>query len=146
MTNEPYGFRLSLTLHFAPRRSNGINGGTLIPTPFTKPPSAREGRGVLMSVNEPVGVCGFITPWNFPLAMITRKVGPAIAAGCPSVVKVRRVPVVTHFYALSPFFDSINTSSLTRLSSLFAAFRVDTAFCHRPNGDGEESRHTRRGF
>lgn len=36
---------------------------------------------------EPVGVCGIITPWNFPAAMITRKVAPAIAAGCSVVIK-----------------------------------------------------------
>ncbi len=36
---------------------------------------------------EPVGVCGAITPWNFPLAMITRKAGAALAAGCPMVLK-----------------------------------------------------------
>jgi len=36
---------------------------------------------------EPVGVCAAITPWNFPAAMITRKAGPALAAGCPMVVK-----------------------------------------------------------
>ncbi|KAH7367718.1 succinate-semialdehyde dehydrogenase [Plectosphaerella cucumerina] len=36
---------------------------------------------------EPVGVCALIAPWNFPAAMITRKVGPALAAGCTTVVK-----------------------------------------------------------
>ncbi|HEU5437482.1 MAG TPA: NAD-dependent succinate-semialdehyde dehydrogenase [Telluria sp.] len=36
---------------------------------------------------EPIGVCAAITPWNFPAAMITRKVGPALAAGCPIIVK-----------------------------------------------------------
>jgi len=36
---------------------------------------------------EPIGVCAAITPWNFPAAMITRKVGPALAAGCPIVLK-----------------------------------------------------------
>ncbi|XP_044719956.1 aldehyde dehydrogenase family domain-containing protein [Hirsutella rhossiliensis] len=36
---------------------------------------------------EPVGVCGLITPWNFPAAMITRKIGPALAAGCTVVCK-----------------------------------------------------------
>ncbi|MFT4065457.1 NAD-dependent succinate-semialdehyde dehydrogenase [Paraburkholderia sp.] len=41
----------------------------------------------LVVVKEPVGVCAAITPWNFPNAMITRKVGPALAAGCPIVVK-----------------------------------------------------------
>jgi succinate-semialdehyde dehydrogenase / glutarate-semialdehyde dehydrogenase len=41
----------------------------------------------LVVTKEPVGVCAAITPWNFPAAMITRKVGPALAAGCPIVVK-----------------------------------------------------------
>ncbi|WP_206956374.1 NAD-dependent succinate-semialdehyde dehydrogenase [Trinickia acidisoli] len=41
----------------------------------------------LVVVKEPIGVCAAITPWNFPAAMITRKVGPALAAGCPFVVK-----------------------------------------------------------
>ncbi|MBY4947308.1 NADP-dependent succinate-semialdehyde dehydrogenase [Cupriavidus respiraculi] len=41
----------------------------------------------LVVVKEPVGVCAAITPWNFPLAMITRKVGPALAAGCAMVLK-----------------------------------------------------------
>jgi succinate-semialdehyde dehydrogenase/glutarate-semialdehyde dehydrogenase len=38
-------------------------------------------------IRQPVGVCAAITPWNFPIAMITRKVGPALAAGCTVVVK-----------------------------------------------------------
>ncbi|MBB3294504.1 succinate-semialdehyde dehydrogenase/glutarate-semialdehyde dehydrogenase [Mitsuaria sp. BK045] len=38
-------------------------------------------------IKQPVGVCAAITPWNFPLAMITRKVAPALAAGCPVVIK-----------------------------------------------------------
>lgn len=41
----------------------------------------------MMSIKQPVGVCAAITPWNFPIAMITRKVGPALAAGCTVVVK-----------------------------------------------------------
>jgi succinate-semialdehyde dehydrogenase / glutarate-semialdehyde dehydrogenase len=41
----------------------------------------------LVVIKQPVGVCGAITPWNFPAAMITRKVGPALAAGCTVVVK-----------------------------------------------------------
>ncbi|MCA1938034.1 MAG: NAD-dependent succinate-semialdehyde dehydrogenase, partial [Dechloromonas sp.] len=41
----------------------------------------------LLVVKQPVGVCAAITPWNFPLAMITRKVAPALAAGCTVVVK-----------------------------------------------------------
>lgn len=49
-------------------------------------PSSTLGN-TLMSVKEPVGVCGIITPWNFPAAMITRKVAPALAAGCAVVIK-----------------------------------------------------------
>jgi succinate-semialdehyde dehydrogenase/glutarate-semialdehyde dehydrogenase len=41
----------------------------------------------LLVIKEPIGVCAAITPWNFPIAMITRKVAPALAAGCVVVVK-----------------------------------------------------------
>ncbi|WP_442595505.1 NAD-dependent succinate-semialdehyde dehydrogenase [Parapusillimonas sp. JC17] len=41
----------------------------------------------LMALKQPIGVCAAITPWNFPAAMITRKVGPALAAGCTMIVK-----------------------------------------------------------
>ncbi len=49
------------------------------------PSHARDKRIVVLK--EPIGVVGCITPWNFPIAMITRKVGPALAAGCTVVVK-----------------------------------------------------------
>ncbi len=48
---------------------------------------AENGLSRVLTMQQPVGPCLFITPWNFPLAMGTRKVGPAIAAGCTSVVK-----------------------------------------------------------
>ena len=51
----------------------------------TLPATATNKR--LMTIRQPVGVCTAITPWNFPLAMITRKCAPAIAAGCTVVVK-----------------------------------------------------------
>src|ERR1700753_503600 len=41
----------------------------------------------LLAITQPIGVCGAITPWNSPNAMITRKVSPALAAGCPVVLK-----------------------------------------------------------
>jgi len=41
----------------------------------------------LVVIKQPVGVCGLITPWNFPAAMITRKAAPALAAGCTVVIK-----------------------------------------------------------
>jgi len=45
------------------------------------------GAGRVLTMQQPIGPCLFITPWNFPLAMGTRKIGPAIAAGCTMVVK-----------------------------------------------------------
>src|SRR5690606_7879050 len=54
-------------------------GGSTIPSP------ASDRRIIVLK--EPVGVCGIITPWNFPNAMITRKVAPALAAGCTVVIK-----------------------------------------------------------
>ena len=53
--------------------------GDVIPTPS---PDRR-----LIVLKQPVGVCAAITPWNFPAAMITRKAGPALAAGCTMVLK-----------------------------------------------------------
>ncbi len=46
-----------------------------------------EGTGRMVISQRPVGPCFFITPWNFPLAMATRKIAPALAAGCTVVVK-----------------------------------------------------------
>ena len=51
----------------------------------TIPPTTADKR--LVVIKQPIGVCAAITPWNFPLAMITRKVAPALAAGCTVVVK-----------------------------------------------------------
>ena len=53
--------------------------GETIPT---QRPDAR-----LLAIKQPIGVCGAITPWNFPCSMITRKVSPALAAGCTVVLK-----------------------------------------------------------
>jgi succinate-semialdehyde dehydrogenase / glutarate-semialdehyde dehydrogenase len=49
-------------------------------------PSPASDKRIVVT-KEPIGVCAAITPWNFPAAMITRKVGPALAAGCPIIVK-----------------------------------------------------------
>ena len=48
---------------------------------------AHQGDKRIIVTKEPIGVVGAITPWNFPAAMITRKAGPALAAGCPIVLK-----------------------------------------------------------
>ncbi len=49
----------------------------------------------LAVLRQPIGVCAAITPWNFPLAMITRKVAPALAAGCPVVIKPAELTPLT---------------------------------------------------
>ena len=48
---------------------------------------APTGVGRVLVMKQPIGPCYFITPWNFPMAMGTRKIGPAVAAGCTMVVK-----------------------------------------------------------
>ncbi len=49
-------------------------------------PMSQKGKRIIV-LKEPIGVCAAITPWNFPSAMITRKAAPALAAGCPVIVK-----------------------------------------------------------
>ncbi|KAI9012976.1 succinic semialdehyde dehydrogenase [Gaertneriomyces semiglobifer] len=53
--------------------------GTILPSPSPKKQ--------MFAVLDPVGVCGLITPWNFPHAMLARKIAPALAAGCTVVIK-----------------------------------------------------------
>ncbi|KAI4333264.1 hypothetical protein L6164_018096 [Bauhinia variegata] len=57
------------------------------------PPPLSDRR--IFVLKQPVGVVGAITPWNFPLAMITRKVGPALACGCTAVVKPSELTPLT---------------------------------------------------
>ncbi|BAO81235.1 NAD-dependent aldehyde dehydrogenase [Serpentinimonas raichei] len=63
-----------------------VNGETL--------PQFDQNRRLLV-LKQPIGVCAAITPWNFPLAMITRKVAPALAAGCPVIVKPAELTPLT---------------------------------------------------
>ena len=63
-----------------------VNGETL--------PTFDNNRRLLV-LKQPIGVCAAITPWNFPLAMITRKVAPALAAGCPVIIKPAELTPLT---------------------------------------------------
>lgn len=59
-----------------------------------------EGTGRMIVTQHPVGPCYLITPWNFPLAMATRKIAPALAAGCTVVIKPATLtPLTTLFFA-----------------------------------------------
>ncbi len=57
-----------------------------------------EGTGNILFSHLPVGPCYFITPWNFPLAMATRKIAPALAAGCTVVIKPAQLTPLTTIY------------------------------------------------
>ena len=63
-----------------------VNGETL--------PTYDNNKRILV-LRQPIGVCAAITPWNFPLAMITRKVAPALAAGCPVIIKPAELTPLT---------------------------------------------------
>lgn len=61
---------------------------------------APEGTIQIVTRRKPVGPCLLITPWNFPLAMATRKVGPAVAAGCTMVLKPAKLtPLTSQYFA-----------------------------------------------
>ncbi|GGA72913.1 NAD-dependent succinate-semialdehyde dehydrogenase [Pseudoclavibacter endophyticus] len=57
-----------------------------------------EGTGTMIVSKHPVGPCFLITPWNFPLAMATRKIAPALAAGCTVVIKPASLTPLTTLY------------------------------------------------
>src|ERR671927_420887 len=66
--------------------------------------TAPNGIGRLITMRQPVGPCYAITPWNFPMAMGTRKIGPAIAAGCTMVIKpAQQTPL--SMYALTQILE-----------------------------------------
>jgi succinate-semialdehyde dehydrogenase/glutarate-semialdehyde dehydrogenase len=77
----------------APASSNGLpkrpSASTARPCRQFDPNATPDGAA------QPIGVCAAITPWNFPLAMITRKVAPALAAGCPVIIKPAELTPLT---------------------------------------------------
>jgi succinate-semialdehyde dehydrogenase/glutarate-semialdehyde dehydrogenase len=93
---------------------------------------APGGSGRLLVMHQPVGPCLFITPWNFPMAMATRKIGPAIAAGCTMVVKPAQLTPLSTL-ALAAIFEAcglppgvlnvVTSSSASRVSEPLLADR-----------------------
>ena len=59
------------------------------------------GGTTLLTRRAPVGLSVVITPWNYPLAMATRKIAPALAAGCPVVIKPPALTPLTTYYAVT---------------------------------------------
>ncbi|MGI9084670.1 MAG: NAD-dependent succinate-semialdehyde dehydrogenase [Aeromicrobium sp.] len=68
--------------------------------------TAPNGATRLLTLRQPVGPCLMITPWNFPLAMGTRKIGPAIAAGCTMVVKPASLTPLTMLWLAQVLADA----------------------------------------
>ncbi len=93
--------------------------------------TAPDGRSRLLTMKQPVGPTLMVTPWNFPLAMGTRKIGPAVAAGCTMVVKPARQTPLT-MLALAGLFEEVglprgvlNVVTTTRTEELVGTLMAD---------------------
>ncbi|WP_345154823.1 NAD-dependent succinate-semialdehyde dehydrogenase, partial [Arthrobacter ginkgonis] len=77
-----------------------------------------EGKNKILVQRKPVGPCLLITPWNFPLAMATRKVGPAVAAGCTMVLKPAKLtPLTSQLFAATLLEAGLPAGVLNVVSS-----------------------------
>lgn len=90
-----------------------------------------EGTGRMVVSQRPVGPCFFITPWNFPLAMATRKIAPALAAGCTVVVKPPELTPLTTLAFVALLEEAglpagvVNVVTTTRSSALSGPIIAD---------------------
>ncbi|NKX53287.1 NAD-dependent succinate-semialdehyde dehydrogenase [Arthrobacter mobilis] len=81
-----------------------------------------EGRNKILVQRKPVGPCLLITPWNFPLAMATRKVAPAVAAGCTMVLKPAKfTPLTSQLFAATMLEAGLPAGVLNVVSSASAS-------------------------
>jgi succinate-semialdehyde dehydrogenase/glutarate-semialdehyde dehydrogenase len=94
-------------------------------------PAASGSQRVLV-LKQPVGVCAAITPWNFPNGMITRKLGPALAAGCTMVVKpAAQTPLSALALAVLAERAGVPKGALSIITSNEPE-AVGEEFCHNP--------------
>lgn len=94
-------------------------------------PTTMKGKRYI-TIQQPVGVAAAITPWNFPIAMITRKVGPALAAGCTVVVKPsEETPLSALAIAKLAYEAGVPADALRIVTSLNAP-AIGTLFCEDP--------------
>lgn len=90
-----------------------------------------EGTGNMVVSQRPVGPCLFITPWNFPFAMATRKIAPALAAGCTVVIKPPALTPLTTMYFVKILEEAglpagvVNVVQTARSSALSAPILAD---------------------
>ena len=81
-----------------------------------------EGKNKILIQHKPVGPCLLITPWNFPLAMATRKVAPAVAAGCTMVLKPAKLtPLTAQLFAQTMLDAGLPAGVLNVVSSSSAS-------------------------
>lgn len=93
---------MGIPVHFAKgiQVSGPIHGLSLFADLATTMEEVKQHEDGYIVVREPIGVCAFITPWNFPLFQVVAKVGPAIAAGCTTVLKPsEQTPLCTYIFA-----------------------------------------------
>lgn len=94
-------------------------------------PTFATGKRVL-TLRQPVGTCAAITPWNFPLAMITRKVAPALAAGCSIVVKPAEATPLSALALEHLAAKAGVPQDLFRVTPGFRSSEVGDLFCTHP--------------
>lgn len=88
----------------------------------------------VVTIKQPVGVAGLITPWNFPAAMVTRKVGAALAAGCPSILKpAAETPLTAIALAELARRAGLPTGSFTVVTTLAHTFEVGKVLTQHPD-------------
>ena len=91
-----------------------------------------EGTGHIVVSHQPVGPSFLITPWNFPLAMATRKIAPAIAAGCTSIIKPAALTPLTTMYFVKTLEDAgVPAGVVNVVPTADAGGWFDAATAHR---------------
>ena len=113
-----------------------------------------EGKNKILVQHKPVGPCLLITPWNFPLAMATRKVAPAVAAGCTMVLKPAKLTPLTAQYFAQTMLDAglpagvlnvVSSSSASGISGpLLAGLPAAEGLLHRLHPGGQTPHGRRR--
>lgn len=89
-------------------------------------------RSRVLTLRQPVGTCAAITPWNFPLAMITRKVAPALAAGCSIVVKPAEATPITALALEKLAHQAGIPVDLFRVTPTRTSGEIGALFCAHP--------------
>jgi succinate-semialdehyde dehydrogenase/glutarate-semialdehyde dehydrogenase len=99
--------------------------GDTIPTP------ASNKR--LMTIKQPVGVTAAITPWNFPIAMLTRKAAPALAAGCSALVKPANQTPISAYAIAELAYEAGLPKDLLCVVNSHSSIMIGNIFCEHPD-------------